>query len=171
MASDVSRGKTDDRLVESIDLVPTLIDIAGGNIPNHILEGRSLLPLLHGENPLNWRSYVVSESEYASRIAFWDLGLEAHEARATMIRTEDWKYIFHESFRPELFDMKNDPEELCDLGEDQTYNTILQEMRDLMFESLRRRRTRTTRDNDYMKMRASHALASNSKRPVYIGVW
>ena len=42
MASDVSRGKVDDRLVESIDLVPTLIDIAGGNIPNHILEGRSL---------------------------------------------------------------------------------------------------------------------------------
>jgi arylsulfatase A-like enzyme len=171
MASDVSRGKVDDRLVESIDLVPTLIDIAGGNIPNHILEGRSLLPLLHGENPKNWRSYVVSESEYASRIAFWDLGLEAHEARATMIRTEDWKYIFHESFRPELFDMKNDPEELCDLGEDQAYNTILQEMRDLMFESLRRRRTRTTRDNDYMKIRAKHALANNSKRPVYIGVW
>jgi len=171
MASDVSRGKVDDRLVESIDLVPTLIDIAGGNIPNHILEGRSLLPLLRGENPKNWRNYVVSESEYASRIAFWDLGLEAHEARATMIRTEDWKYIFHESFRPELFDMKNDPEELCDLGEDQAYNTILQEMRDLMFESLRRRRTRTTRDNDYMKMRAKHALANNSKRPVYIGVW
>ncbi|GEM_PF-3149285 len=127
--------------------------------------------MLHGENPKNWRSYVVGESEYASRIAFWDLGLEAHEARATMIRTEDWKYIFHESFRPELFDMKNDPEELCDLGEDQAYNTILQEMRDLMFESLRRRRTRTTRDNDYMKMREKHALENNSKRPVYIGVW
>jgi hypothetical protein len=67
--------------------------------------------------------------------------------------------------------MKNDPEELCDLGEDQAYNTILQEMRDLMFESLRRCRTRTTCDNDYMKMRAKHALENNSKRPVYIGVW
>ena len=51
------------------------------------------------------------------------------------------------------------------------YKSIIQEMRDLMFESLRRRRTRTTRDNDYMKMRAKQALANNCKRPVYIGVW
>ena len=116
-------------------------------------------------------TYAVSESEYAPRIAFWELGLESHEARATMIRTANWKYIFHERFRPELFDLKNDPEELNDLGEDPTLQSVRKEMRDMMFESLRKRRTRTTRDSAFMRKRAENALSRKRKRPVFIGVW
>ena len=169
--SNNTRGKVDDRLVEAIDLVPTFIDIAGGKVPDHILEGSSLLPVLHGDDPKDWRNFVISESEYAPRIAFWDLGLEAHQARATMIRTKDWKYIFHECFRPELFDMKNDPEEFEALGANPAYEDIREKMKELMFTSLRNRRTRVTRDNAHMKMRAQRALSNDGKKAVYIGVW
>ncbi|MGY4366483.1 arylsulfatase A-like enzyme [Bradyrhizobium sp. LB1.3] len=46
--ADATRGKRSDALVEGIDLAPTFVDYFGGKVPGHILEGRSLLPLLRG---------------------------------------------------------------------------------------------------------------------------
>ena len=169
--ADVTRGTVDNRLVESLDVVPTFIDAAGGQPPYHILEGRSLLPILHGEQPSNWRSYAVSESEFGARTAFWEHDLESHDARATMIRTADWKFVFFEAFPPQLFDLKNDPYELNDLGRDPAYEDIRQKMRDMMFESLRRRRTRITRDEAYMRMRSERSLSRKPEKAVFIGVW
>ncbi len=169
--ADTTRGLVDDRLVESLDVVPTFIDTAGGKVPYHILEGRSLLPILHGKKPTNWRTYAVSESEFGARTAFWEHDLESYDARATMIRTADWKYVFFEAFRPQLFDLKNDPYELNDLGDDPEHEHIRSEMREKMFESLRHRRTRTTRDEAFMRMRAERSLARKSERPVFLGVW
>ena len=157
-ASDATRGTVDERLIESIDLVPTFIETAGGQVPDHIIEGKSLLPVLHGDDPKDWRTYTVSESEFAARVATWELGIEPIEARATMIRTADWKYIHHEKFRPELFDLKNDPHEFTDLGEDPDYEHIRAEMRDMMFDSLRNRRTRTTFPDVEIEKRARHRL-------------
>ena len=170
-ASNSTRGSIENKLIESIDLLPTFIEVAGGKIPVHWLEGHSLLPILHGKSVKNWRNYTISESEYASRIPYWKLGIEGHEARATMVRTHDWKYIFHDSFRPELFDLRNDPHEFNDLGEHKEYEAIRTEMKDMLFDSMRKRKTRTTKSNDYLKSRAELLLARNEKRHVYIGVW
>ena len=46
-SADATRGTTCDALVEAIDLVPTFVDVAGGTIADHILEGQSLVPFLH----------------------------------------------------------------------------------------------------------------------------
>ena len=130
------------------------------------------MPVLHDEQPDDWRSYVVSESEFGARTAFWEMDVEtSHDARATMIRTADWKYVFFESFRPQLFDLKNDPHELNDLGDDPAHEHVRQEMKDMMFESLRHRRTRITRDEAYMRARSERSLARQAKRPVFLGVW
>ena len=51
------------------------------------------------------------------------------------------------------------------------YEHIRSEMRDMMFESLRRRRTRTTRDETFMRMRSERSLARKTERPVFLGVW
>ena len=88
-----------------------------------------------------------------------------------MIRTADCKYIFHERFRPELFDLNEDPGEINDLGEDPAYQSVIHEMKDMLFESLRKRRTRITRDDNYLRMRAKSALSREKNRPVFIGVW
>ena len=48
--ADATRGTTCDALVESIDLAPTFVEAAGATVPDHILEGRSLSPWLHGQD-------------------------------------------------------------------------------------------------------------------------
>jgi arylsulfatase A-like enzyme len=48
-SADRTRGTVCDALVEAIDLAPTFIDYFGATPPDHILEGRSLMPWLSGE--------------------------------------------------------------------------------------------------------------------------
>jgi arylsulfatase A-like enzyme len=56
------RGTVDERLVETIDALPTFLG-PGPAGAEHRLEGRSLIPLLHGETA--WRRYAISEYDYA----------------------------------------------------------------------------------------------------------
>src|ERR1700733_5761172 len=63
-AADRTRDTVCDTLVEAIDLAPTFIEYFGGKPPDHILEGRSLMPLLRGEMPADWRRVVFSEYDY-----------------------------------------------------------------------------------------------------------
>jgi arylsulfatase A-like enzyme len=82
----------------------------------HRLEGRSLIPLLHGENP-DWRRYAISEYDYAFQAPARErLGQPIDRCRMTMVRSERWKYLAYDGFRPQLFDLLNDPQELRDLG-------------------------------------------------------
>ena len=104
------------RFVEAIDLVPTFIDAMGTEMPTHRLEGRSLLPLLRGEDPAGWRDDVFSELDYAFYRARLELGLGPADARCYMIRTERWKYVHFVGYPPQLFDLENDPDEYVDLG-------------------------------------------------------
>ena len=99
-AAEITRGTVDDRLVEAIDLVPTFVDVLGGEVQPHRMEGRSLKPLLRG-GLVNWRDAVFSEGDYAWRHARHYLDLSPEEARSFMVRTADWKYIYYENFRPE----------------------------------------------------------------------
>ena len=48
---DGGRGTVCDELVESIDLAATFVEFAGGDVPDHIIEGHSLMPFLRGEQP------------------------------------------------------------------------------------------------------------------------
>jgi len=117
--ADVTRGSTCDALVEAIDLAPTFLDVAAGrgagDAARHILEGRSLMPLLHGEQP-EWRDYAVSEYNYSARPMAEKLGVALKDARLFMITDRRWKFIHAIGFRPMLFDMETDPEEFFDLG-------------------------------------------------------
>lgn len=48
-----------DELVSTVDLLPTILDAVGANLPEH-LPGRSLLPLLRGERTA-WREHLFCE--------------------------------------------------------------------------------------------------------------
>jgi len=170
-SSDSTRGTIDERFVEAIDIVPTFIEAAGGEVPDNIIEGHSLRPLLNGKSIEDWRQYVVSESNYAAKFANWEFNIKPSEARGTMIRTKDWKFIYHEAFRPELFDLNKDPEELHDLGEDPAYENIRKQMQGYMFESLRRRKTHTTISDKKLELRARGSLDQKRKKPVNYGEW
>ena len=160
------RGAVDESLVEGIDLLPTFIEALGGAPQPHRLEGRSLLPLLRGR-PVEWRDFAVSELDYAWRKARLALGLGVREARAWMVRTARWKYVKHERFRPQLFDLEADPRELDDLGAGDGHAAVRAELEERLFAWHRARRTRITIADDEVARRTGTAR----QRGYLIGVW
>ncbi|MGC2517570.1 MAG: alkaline phosphatase family protein [Burkholderiales bacterium] len=137
------RGATSDALVEAIDLLPTFIDALGRPVPGHILEGHSLLPLLHG-GPASSRQAVFSELDYSFYAARRELGVAPLCARAVMARTQDWKLVHYDAFPPQLFDLRTDPQELEDLGANSGTAHARRQLQEHMFEWMRARRNRIT---------------------------
>ena len=127
----------------AVDLLPTFVELAGGRVRTERVEGRSLLGILRGEDMREWRDFAVSEIDFSDRGPRTLLGVHPWECRAHMLRTGRWKYVFHERFRPQLFDLTDDPHELVDLGGDPGYESVRREMHDRLFAWFRRRRNRT----------------------------
>lgn len=144
--ADCARGTTCDALVEAIDLAPTFLDVAGGAPRPHILEGRSLLPWLHGETP-GWRDFVVSEYDYSVNPAVSRLAPDPSSARLFMIADRRWKFMHAEGMRPQLFDTEADPFEYVDLGESPDHADIIAQMYDRLGRWARRLSQRTTRSD------------------------
>ena len=167
-AADGTRGNSDARLIEGIDVIPTFLDSLGADLRPHLLEGRSLLPLTRdGGAHVAWRDAAFSEAEYAVRRARLELGLEPHECRAFMVATQTWKYILYEKFRPQLFNLEDDPDELRDLGEDPGHATVRADLHERIFQWLRSRPIRPTRSDADMAATTGKA----KERGYYIGVW
>ena len=166
-AADATRGTVTDKLVEAIDLVPTFLDAYRAKAKRHRLEGHSLLPLIRGPQPAEWRDSVFSELDYAFYQAreFADKG--ANDARAYMLRTDKWKYIHYKGFPPQLFDLKDDPSELCDLGMSSAHDGVRREMHGRLLERLTDRRNRITVDDEWVL----NARARESKVGIVIGRW
>ena len=145
--ADATRGTTSAALVEAIDLLPTFLDMAGGDAKavDHILEGHSLLPLLHGGTADQARDYVFCELDYAMRPLADALNLTTREARIFMVADKRWKLIhFEGGFRPMLFDLQNDPQELVDLGADEAHEATRAQLLEALQLWFRRPSQRTT---------------------------
>jgi arylsulfatase A-like enzyme len=80
------------------------------------MDGRSLRPLLFGQTPERWREIAVCECDYAFQDARIQLGTPSREAWMRMAFDGRWKYVLTEGYRPMLFDLQTDPQELRDLG-------------------------------------------------------
>jgi arylsulfatase A-like enzyme len=142
-SADASRGQSQSNFVELIDLVPTLVDLVGGEFCEERMEGLSLLPLLRNEIPSTWRDFVVSELDYSDRGVRDLLQVAPYDCRGWMIRTVEWKYIFYEGHAPQLFDLLNDPQELLDLAPLGEHDAILTGFSQLLFQWFRKRKVRT----------------------------
>jgi arylsulfatase A-like enzyme len=101
-------GTEVDEIVQSIDIVPTILEAAGVEKPE-IMNGKSLLSLIRGKD-VNWRDYAISEVSWVD---------------AKAIVTKKWKYIHHFETElvlsylcdkytkgRELYDLESDPKEL-----------------------------------------------------------
>ena len=164
--ADKTRGTSTDHLVEAIDLVPTFIEALGGTPPLHILEGRSLQPLLHYQDPI-WREYCVSEYDYATRDACSALQIDERDARLVMIFDGRWKYVHIETMHPLLYDLKTDPGELMNLGNDSKHASQIARLSTLHFEWARRHHSRIT-----LGSATINAMAANKEPPgILIGYW
>lgn len=100
----IKAGSTCDKMVLNLDIAPTVLELAGIAIPKH-MQGRSLVPLLKGETPSDWRSdWLYEYYEYPG----------PHSVRKHRgIRTERYKFIhyYDDPQEFELYDLQNDPEE------------------------------------------------------------
>lgn len=97
----VKAGSTPGALAANIDLAPTFLDLAGLPIPDS-MQGRSLVPLLQGQTPADWRTSVYYRY-------YHDPG--HHNTRAHYgVRTASHKLIYYwKKDAYELFDLKADP--------------------------------------------------------------
>lgn len=145
--ANATRGTQNDALIEGIDLAPTFLDFFEGKAKPHVMEGRSLQPLLH-DQPVEWRDYCVSEYDYSTRDARRMVGVDQRDARLAMIFDGRWKYIHVEKMQPMLFDLKSDPDELHDLGGDPAFQDQIDRLRDIHFDWSRQHHSRITRSAD-----------------------
>ncbi len=168
-AADATRGGACDELVESIDLAPTFLEVAGGDPAqqSHRLEGRSLLPLLHGKAPAAWRPFAVSEYDYGMMPASAALGVAPRDARLFMIADKRWKLVHAIGFRPMLFDLVNDPDELHDLGADPAHAGECERLSAALAAWGLRVSQRTTRSEQQI----NNARGKSERRGILIGVW
>src|SRR5262249_60950160 len=132
--ADATRGTVCDALVEGIDLAPTFIEYFGGTPPDHILEGRSLMPLLRGESPA-WRKVIFSEYEYSMQQVRRTLNQPIEQCRLFMVYDGRWKYVHATGFRPMLYDLDSDPLEFADRGDDPACTEIIPHLPPALFSS------------------------------------
>ncbi len=108
-----------DRLVSLVDLLPTLMDLAGeGDFePISPLDGHSLLPMMAGESAA-WNNEVVSE--YTG---------EGVVAPCRMVRVDNHKLIYTHGHRELMYDLSADPLELDNLAGRSEYARIEERLR------------------------------------------
>jgi len=166
--ADATRGQVDERLVEGIDILPTILEALNVKVPEQRIEGQSLLSKMRDRSDQQpWREAALSEIDYSYYQARIDLGIEPSQARAYMLKTNDWKYVYFKGFRPQLFDLKNDPLELEDLGESKNTQSIRSEFQGELLERLTDRRNRVTVSDDVVQERTAGA----EKVGIIIGRW
>lgn len=166
--ADATRGQVDERLVEGIDILPTILEALNVKVPEQRIEGQSLLSKMRDRSDQQpWREAALSEIDYSYYQARIDLGIEPSQARAYMLKTNDWKYVYFKGFRPQLFDLKNDPLELEDLGESKNTQSIRSEFQGELLERLTDRRNRVTVSDDVLQERTAGA----EKVGIIIGRW
>ncbi len=122
----IKPGSRNNDLVQNIDFAETFLDIAGAPIPDD-MQGKSLVPLMKGETPKDWRtSLYYHYYEYPAVHS-----VRKHEGVATkrykLIRfygedvpnAEEW----------ELYDLKTDPNEMKSLHDDPAQKERIEEMK------------------------------------------
>lgn len=125
-SADATRGKTVSAFTEHVDIMPTLLDFIGAEIPPQC-DGSSLLPFTTHGVPANWRSEAHMEFDFrdpgfdATESA---LGLTLHQCNLSIIRDERFKYVHFAGLEPLLFDLQSDPGEFTNLAGAANYKSI-----------------------------------------------
>lgn len=113
----IAPSQRSDKLVCSIDLPPTILDMAGTQFQNGV-DGQSFLPLCLGED-VDWREDLMVES--------FGHGYGVHHIVRSVI-AGNYKYIYNEGQLDELYDLHSDPYELENLIYNPKFATLLSEM-------------------------------------------
>jgi arylsulfatase A-like enzyme len=123
-------------LVETVDVLPTLLDFAGIPIPANC-QGRSLAPLTGG-GTYEAREAVFAENIIPEVITGGELEMpyvagqgvgDIRHPDSKMVRTERWKLNYYPGNGGELYDLSNDPGETRNLYTDPAQTKVVVDLR------------------------------------------
>ena len=116
----IQPGTVNEDLVQNLDFAETFLEVAGVQVPEH-MQGRSLLPLMQGEKPADWR-----ESIYFHYHEFPG----AHSVQKHIgVRNDRYKLMYiYELGDWELYDLEEDPMEMNSVYGESEYESIQAEL-------------------------------------------
>ncbi|MFI6920319.1 sulfatase [Nonomuraea spiralis] len=105
-------GSTIGQLGATVDIAPTIAELGGAVVPD-FAEGRSLVSLLHGKPPAQWRKNVLVEfNRPLNRSSGAQTPVPAYQA----LRTERYTYVKYDTGERQLYDLTVDPYQLDNLA-------------------------------------------------------
>ena len=112
----VKPGSRNSNIVSNLDFAETFLDIAGAKIPKD-MQGTSILPLLKGQTPKDWRTHFYYH--------YYEFPGAHSVARHYGVTNGRHKLIyFYQNNEWELFDLGKDPNELSSVYGNSDYTMI-----------------------------------------------
>lgn len=162
-------GQRSDLLINNTDYAPFLLDLVGQETPEY-MQGRSFKSALNGQEPDNWRT--------ATLYRYWTHRMYHDVPAHTGLRTKDYKLIFFygDNYREkqfsyydkkwlkqtgkepnkvatpagwELYDLRNDPNELNNVYNDVAYRGVITQLKT---ELVKQREMYNETDKNYPRM-------------------
>jgi len=122
-------GQVFDEMVQNIDVGPTILEVAGIQKPGH-MQGASILPILAGSTPNDWRDTIFYEY-------YWEYDFPQ---TPTMhgLRTDRYKYIRYHGVwdTNEFFDLQEDPFEMNNLINSPEHQEIIEDLAHQLYDWL-----------------------------------
>jgi arylsulfatase A-like enzyme len=116
------RARVVDPMALNIDLPATMLDLAGITIPDKF-QGRSIVPILRGESPANWRTDFFCEHRYNYEALPKWFGVRGSRYTYASYYDQTPAYEY-------LFDLETDPHQLNNLATDPKHQDTLNTLRD-----------------------------------------
>jgi arylsulfatase A-like enzyme len=113
----VNPGTVNTNMVSNLDLAETFLEIAGVAVPPD-MQGRSMVPLLKGKTPANWRKeHYYHYYEYpGSHMVKRHYGMSTGRYKLM--------HYYYDIDEWELYDLKTDPQEMKNVYNDSSYTSV-----------------------------------------------
>jgi arylsulfatase A-like enzyme len=121
----IKPAQVNDAMILNVDFAPTFLQYAGLKVPAEV-QGRSLLPVLQGGTPKDWRTSMYYRYYHYPA----DHRVQPHYG----VRTDRYKLIYFNRINQwELFDLRKDPHELHNVYEEPTYAATRKKLTDELY--------------------------------------
>ncbi len=112
---DIKKGQIINQPVSLVDMYPTIMDMANLKCEED-RKGYSWMPLLKGEEQKERPGFIYCDYYSSNYKNSWHL-----------LAGSKYKYTYYVDYRPSLFDMEKDPNEMNDLATNPEYQNILED--------------------------------------------
>lgn len=145
----VKPGAVNNELVSNLDFAPTFLEMAGAKIPED-MQGRSLVPVLKGEKPTDWRTSIYYH--------YYEFPGEHKVKKHEGIFDGRYKLIhFYDDIDEwELYDIQEDPHEMHNIYGIAKYAKEIERLRDELDREKARLKVPPIKINDRSKKAAAN---------------